>query len=89
MTDTAPPNQWSPVVAQNTDLDHPCRSRATPPRTLPGSLPVPTIQGDINNDKMLSEYGDSAPSLRGLGEGDGAKLNNKGQSAEYFVFLTS
>ncbi len=87
MIDTVPLFQLSSPPALNTDHDPPSESQETPLPILPGNLPVPTIR-DTNDDalSLLSEHGDSAPSLRGL---DDRNQLNRGKSDGYSVFLTT
>ena len=53
MTDTTFSSQWSPLVAQNTDLDRARDSRGTPQPVVPSRSLVPTIRGGTpaNNRK--------------------------------------
>lgn len=47
MTDMGPQSQQSPLAGQNVDFGYARESRPSYPPPVPGSLPVPTIRGDI------------------------------------------
>lgn len=73
-----PQSQWSHLTAQNVDLGYTNESRGSSPPPVPGSLPLPTIQGDPSEREtsQIADDGNSAPptqqdltdsTLRGLG----------------------
>ena len=88
MSDIGSQSQRSPLAGQNIDLGS-SDPRGLSLSAVPGSLPVPTIRGDIRKRKTspLADHGDSALStsqdladitLHGLGDGTDSK---------YFVVL--
>jgi len=63
MTDAVSPSQWSSVVSQNIDTGSTSKLSRWGSPTLPGSLPVPTIQEDMNENESTSPADDGERAL--------------------------